>query len=79
MMDPATTYYEYDNYPTPASHIHENQVLSNWNSNNVTRQERYDPEGVSINLTEFRYIYDESDFPIVKLNGNDTIEKYVYY
>ncbi|MDX2430526.1 MAG: hypothetical protein QNK35_06320 [Bacteroides sp.] len=78
MMDPATTYYEYDNSPHPASHVHENQVLNIWNSNNVIRQDRYDPEGESTNLLEFRYIYDEKDFPLVKILDHDTIEKYVY-
>lgn len=78
MMLSYTTLFEYDNAPTPTSHIYKNHLLGNWNENNVLRQERYDPEGRSVNLQEFSYIYDEWDFPTVMISGQDTIEKYVY-
>lgn len=78
MMLSYTTLSEYDNAPTPTSHIYKNHELGNWNENNLIRQERYDPEDKSINLQEFSYIYDDWNFPIVMMSGGDTIEKYLY-
>ncbi len=77
-MLPSATYYEYDIFPTPISQVHGNNVLGNWNSNNIIRQERNNSQGENINLQEFSYIYDEKDFPLIKIRGKDTIEKYFY-
>lgn len=79
MIHGANIHYTYDNNHTFSSDVHHARILGEWNSNNVISSEKTTPEGEVFNSQEFRYIYDNHDFPVVKLRNNDTIEKYVYY